>query len=584
MPTGGGKSICYQVPAAVADRTDVVVSPLISLMKDQVDALEACGYPAAALHSGLAEEEKSGVIRQMLAGKLRLLFVAPERLLTPGFLAAARRLNVRAFHIDEAHCISQWGHDFRPEYRRLTELRRSFPDASLHAFTATATPRVRSDIVSQLGLRRPEVLVGRFDRPNLNYQVTPRTDAGRQILEVLGRHQGEAAIIYCISRKDTEETSAYLRSRGIRAAAYHAGLTALERSRTQEAFAAERLDVVVATVAFGMGIDRSNVRCVIHAAMPKSVEHYQQETGRAGRDGLEAECVLLYSRADAIRWGFVFDKSEASPAVIAAQQALLRDMRNLCESQVCRHAALSRYFGQKYESAGCGACDVCVPPLRPAAPPDRARVAEDGWAGVDRDLFEQLRSLRTIVAGERGLPAYIVFSDATLRDLARIRPQTLSEMRRVRGIGERKLADLGQRFLDEVRRYCEEKGIPPPATALPVDTRQGRQPPLSSALNLTKRRAFDMFAQGLAVADIAQRLGRANATVAGYLSDYILAERPAAVSAWVSTDVYRRVETAARETGLERLKPIFDALGGEVSYDDIRIVAGHLRAMEGQAS
>ena len=298
LPTGGGKSLCYQVPPLVAQRTDIVVSPLISLMKDQVDALKACGYPAAALYSGVSDGDRREIEARAAAGQFRLLFVAPERLLTPGFLSLAKRINVRAFAIDEAHCISHWGHDFRPEYRRLAALKEHFPEASVHAYTATATDRVRQDIVAQLGLRTPRVLVGRFDRPNLIYRAVPRNDLEVQLLDVIRRHAGEAVIIYCISRADTERTAAALQARGIKAAAYHAGLDALSRTRTQDDFATEKLDVVVATVAFGMGIDRSNVRCVIHAALPKSVEQYQQETGRAGRDGLEAECVLFFSSAD----------------------------------------------------------------------------------------------------------------------------------------------------------------------------------------------------------------------------------------------------------------------------------------------
>ncbi|MBV8771682.1 MAG: ATP-dependent DNA helicase RecQ, partial [Deltaproteobacteria bacterium] len=302
MPTGGGKSLCYQVPPAVAERTDVVVSPLIALMKDQVDALRACGYPAAALHSGMSPAELRAIEQQLVAGPHHLIFVAPERMLTPRFLQLAAQLQVSSFAIDEAHCISHWGHDFRPEYRQLSELRSRFHDASIHAYTATATPRVRADIVEQLRLENPAVLVGSFDRPNLIYRIFPKQDINSQVAEVLRRHADEAAIVYCITRKETEEQAHYLVTQGIRAAHYHAGMEAEARRVTQDRFAAEEIDVIVATVAFGMGIDRSDIRCVIHSALPKSIEHYQQETGRAGRDGLPAECVLFYSAADVIRW------------------------------------------------------------------------------------------------------------------------------------------------------------------------------------------------------------------------------------------------------------------------------------------
>jgi ATP-dependent DNA helicase RecQ len=308
MPTGGGKSLCYQVPPELAQRTDIVVSPLISLMKDQVDGLRECGYAAAALYSGMPLHAVQETEEQVAAGRYRLVFVAPERLLTARFLQLIAPLQVRAFAIDEAHCISQWGHDFRPEYRQLTELKTRFPQASIHAYTATATLRVRADIIEQLRLKKPLELVGTFDRPNLVYRIIPRIDARAQVLEALRRHPRQAAIVYCLSRNDTETMATALKADGLRAACYHAGMEADARRQTQEAFSSEALDVVAATVAFGMGIDRSDVRCVIHAAMPKSIEHYQQETGRAGRDGLEAECVLLYSSADVLRWESLIEK------------------------------------------------------------------------------------------------------------------------------------------------------------------------------------------------------------------------------------------------------------------------------------
>src|SRR5438876_719012 len=364
MPTGGGKSLCYQVPPELAQRTDIVVSPLISLMKDQVDGLRECGYPAAAIYSGMPPDDVQKTERDIAAGRYRLVFVAPERLRTPRFLQLIERLQVRPFAIDQAHCISHWGHDFRPEYRQLAELKTRFPNASVHAYTATATERVRADIIEQLRLQDPSVLVGAFDRPNLVYRIVPRVDAEAQALEVLRRHPGEAAIVYCISRKDAESMAESLRDEGLRAACYHAGMDADERRKTQDAFAAEEIDVVAATVAFGMGIDRSDVRSVIHAAMPKSIEHYQQETGRAGRDGLEAECVLLYSAADAMRWESLIEKSAAeaaaAPEIIAASRNLLDQMRRFCTGVHCRHRMLSEYFGQAFSNPECDACDVCL--------------------------------------------------------------------------------------------------------------------------------------------------------------------------------------------------------------------------------
>ena len=368
MPTGGGKSLCYQLPPLVSESTDVVISPLVALMKDQVDALEAIGYPAAAIHGGMSPEERAAVRDRLAAGELRLLFTAPERLVNSGLIDLLARVGVKRFAVDEAHCISQWGHDFRPEYRQMAVLRDHFPTASIHAFTATATPRVRDDIARQLNLRDPALLVGTFDRPNLVYRVVPRTDRVAQTLTILGRHRGEASIVYCISRKETDQLAARLAAEGLLARPYHAGLNAKERHRTQEAFARETIDVVVATVAFGMGIDRSDVRLVLHTSLPKSLEAYQQETGRAGRDGLAAECLLLYSSADVFSWESLVRKSAAESdldpdeqeRLIASQAEHLHAMRRYAQAARCRHAALSEYFGQSYSAPSCGACDVCL--------------------------------------------------------------------------------------------------------------------------------------------------------------------------------------------------------------------------------
>jgi ATP-dependent DNA helicase RecQ len=682
MPTGGGKSLCYQVPAELAQRTDIVVSPLISLMKDQVDGLRECGYPAAALYSGMPADAVRDTERHIAAGKFRLVFVAPERLLTARFLTLIERLQVRAFAIDEAHCISHWGHDFRPEYRQFAELKTRFPQASVHAYTATATERVRADIVEQLRLKNPALLVGTFDRPNLVYRVVPRVDARRQVLEVIRRHAGQAAIVYCISRKDTEAMAEDLRDNGVRAAHYHAGMEANERRKTQDAFAAEQIDVVAATVAFGMGIDRSDVRCVIHAAMPKSIEHYQQETGRAGRDGLEAECVLFYSAADAIRWESLIEKSAADAAapaeVIAASQQLLAHVRRFCTGLRCRHQTLSEYFGQPYSTQGCGACDVCLnevegvadatvtaqkilscvaragerfgaehivdvllgantervrrwqheklstyglmkdtgrkaltnmlyqlldegllertaeerPVLRlndaswsvlrgqrtvqllqpKTAGVTKTRVDEESWEGVDRGLFESLRELRRAVADERGVPAYVVFGDATLRDLARVRPGSPAALLNVRGIGERKLADLGPRFLQHISTYCR-------AHQLPLDAAVGDRPrrERKRSQSDTKYAAFDLFAKGSTVEQISAATGRAAGTIWGYLAEFVETKRPERLDAWVPPKTYRTVADAVKDVGAAYLKPLFERLGGRVPYEHIRVVVAHLQ-------
>jgi ATP-dependent DNA helicase RecQ len=372
LPTGGGKSLCFQAPAVVAAEhgdgrrgVALVVSPLISLMKDQVDGLRVDGVAAAYLNSTLTPAERDAVIAGIRADECRLLYVSPERLVGEGgdrLRRMLRECGVRFIAIDEAHCISQWGHDFRPEYRQLGRLRDEFAGVSMHAFTATATERVRRDIVSELRLREPILLVGAFDRPNLTYRVLRRADLRRQVLRVLARHEGEAGIIYCLSRREVEETADWLSGEGYRAVPYHAGLPDEMRARHQEAFLNEQVDIVVATVAFGMGIDRSNVRFVIHAGAPRSPEHYQQESGRAGRDGLPAECVLIYSNGDFLRWRQLLD---ASGELTDTVRALMRDMERYASGTRCRHRSLVEYFGQAFDAPNCGACDWCLKELDP---------------------------------------------------------------------------------------------------------------------------------------------------------------------------------------------------------------------------
>ena len=576
LPTGGGKSLCFQAPALVRPGFTLVVSPLIALMKDQVDGLRESGVAAGMLTSAQSAAERRLVHEALERRELKLLYAAPERLVLDGFLARLVTLGLESIAVDEAHCISHWGHDFRPEYRMLGELRAEAPGVPIQAFTATATEKVRHDIVTQLGLRDPLVLVGPCDRPNLTYRVQPRSELLRQALAVIERHRGEAGIVYAISRKDVEELAADLAKAGVRAAAYHAGLAPDVRTRVQERFLNEDLDVVVATVAFGMGIDRTDVRFVLHAALPKGLEQYSQETGRAGRDGLASECVLLHSGADFFSWKTLLERSHAEaqasgsgadPAQLAGALARLGEMRNFATRLVCRHRQLVEHFGQRLEARDCGACDVClgeiesVPEgttlaqkilsavvkvgqrygaghvadvLRGAATAALARAGHDqlstygllrghgvaeirGWidqlvgldllrivgdrypvlivspAGaevlkgqrevnlfawpearptarrarrasaelddelegveVDAGLFEDLRTLRRELARERGVPPYLVFNDRTLKELAARRPRDAAEFRRIKGVGDKKAAELGPLFLARIAAH-----------------------------------------------------------------------------------------------------------------------------------
>ena len=575
LPTGGGKSLCYQAPAIHLDRLAVVVSPLIALMKDQVDGLREQGVAASYLNSSQSREERAAVYRALAADRVRLLYVAPERLTAPGFTDALVRGRPAFFAIDEAHCISQWGHDFRPEYRELSLLKARFAGVPVHAYTATATPAVREDIVAELRLTDPCILVGRFDRPNLIYRVQARTDRLAQVLGAINRHRGEAGIVYCIRRSEVDEVAAALARRGLRALPYHAGLTDADRKKHQDAFLEERADIVVATVAFGMGIDRSNVRYVVHAGMPKSLEHYQQEAGRAGRDGLAAECLLLWSGADYGLWKSILEQ-EAAVAPGALRK--LGQMLAFCQDVACRHRALVTYFGEDGQPGRCEACDVCLGevaaaddgpqiaarilagaaelrgrfgaahladvltgaatekiramhheklgcygglgeasksevrtwidqligqgllarsdaefptvtvtangarvlrgeetagPLSRTPRPVRARAAssarqttaatldeprrpgESVGEAYDHALFDQLRTLRRSLAQERGVPPYLVFSDVSLRDMARRRPRTSAEFLAVKGVGEWKSEEYGARFLAVIRSFVE---------------------------------------------------------------------------------------------------------------------------------
>jgi ATP-dependent DNA helicase RecQ len=377
LPTGGGKSLCFQAPAVVDAGSDrpgpacrglaLVISPLISLMKDQVDGLRVDGVAAAYLNSTLLPYERDEVLASVREDRCRLLYVSPERIAGDGSQGLRRMLQqagLRFIAVDEAHCISQWGHDFRPEYRQLGRLREDFPGVSFHAFTATATERVRRDIVTELRLQQPLELVGSFDRPNLVYRVLRRGNLHGQLLTILARHERESGIVYCSSRKEVEALAEWLKGEGRSAVPYHAGLADEVRSRHQEMFLDERVDIVVATVAFGMGIDRSNVRFVVHAGAPRSPEHYQQESGRAGRDGLPAECVLIYAGSDFVRWKQML---EGNGEWNESARTLLRDMERYAAGMRCRHQSLVEYFGQPYERAGCGACDWCLKELDPVA-------------------------------------------------------------------------------------------------------------------------------------------------------------------------------------------------------------------------
>jgi len=362
MPTGGGKSLCYQLPALRLDGLTLVVSPLIALMKDQVDALRSNGIPAAFINSSLPFAELLRVQEQAVQGDLKILYVAPERLALPAFQSLLARLKVSLVAVDEAHCISVWGHDFRPDYRRLGELRKSLPGVPFLALTATATERVRRDILDQLYLNQPRQFIASFNRANLNYSVLPKNkDSFEVLVEHLQKHRGESSIIYCTSRNDTESMSARLRTNGFDAQPYHAGLENDVRRQTQENFIRDRVSIIVATIAFGMGIDKPNIRLLVHYDLPKSLEGYYQETGRAGRDGLPSDCVLLYNYGDAAKQEFFIEQVEDEAERRNARQKL-GQVVEFCQLQSCRRKYILHYFGEAWDKENCGGCDFCLVP------------------------------------------------------------------------------------------------------------------------------------------------------------------------------------------------------------------------------
>jgi ATP-dependent DNA helicase RecQ len=572
LSTGGGKSLCFQLPALLKEGMAVVISPLISLMKDQVDNLKDMGIPACYLNSSLSTEQQKSAIEHIEKDKIKLLYLSPERLQNEETMNLLSSVKLSFFVIDEAHCISQWGHDFRENYRKLRLIKERFKSVSVHGFTATATKEVQSDIMVQLGLVNPKIHIGQMDRPNLTYRVTPRKQILKQIMGVLTKHADEAGMIYCLRRKEVDAISEDLKNSGIDNVRYHAGMSDEERHIAQEKFAREEVNIIVATIAFGMGINRSNIRFVIHAGMPKSIEHYQQENGRAGRDGLPAFCYMFYGGAD-YQLGRLFAEESSEREMLMKK---LNNIYNFCNRPQCRHKVLVNYFGQDYEKRSCDACDYCLNELemvndalivgqkilscvvkvrqehygfgaghivdvlkgkltekiermghqnlstfgimqeeseifirhmieqlvgqgflfregefstlsvtdsgkqllhgkvspilaKPLLATKKKEVARKAieirdkeWAEIDQGLFQILRKKRIELALKRGVPAYIIFSDKTLRDMAAKKPVTKEAFSDIYGVGQNKLKSYADIFINIIKVNSGNTPLYPP--------------------------------------------------------------------------------------------------------------------------
>jgi len=663
MPTGGGKSICFQIPALTMDGTAVVVSPLIALMKDQVEGLRGNGAPAACINSMLGPTQVREVEDDLLAGRVKLLYVSPEKLVSQGFQPLLKRLKISLFAIDEAHCISAWGHDFRPEYTQLKFIKEQYPDVPVLALTATADKLTRKDIALQLQLHDPVVFIASFDRPNISMTVRPGQRRFEQIAEYLKKRPGQSGIIYCLARRTCEEVAEKLNTRGFKAAAYHAQMSPQDRNRVQEDFINDRVPVICATIAFGMGIDKSNVRFIIHYNLPRNLEGYYQEIGRAGRDGLPAEALLFFSYQDVMTYRQMFEEGEASAEQKELKIAKLNRMYQFAEAPVCRRKTVLHYFGEAYDKS-CGNCDVCrnppqqfdgttaaqkaisavlrteekvginmlidilrgsqrreifqagydkiktygagreysneewlfllsqllhhglieiaydennclkateagravvfsQHPVRLALPPKpEEKAAERATAqrqpsrsAVLRDeLFERLVALRRQVGQQQGVPPYLIFSDATLEEMAQKRPVTDADMLYVNGVGERKLQLYGDTFIAEIRRFVREK------------SGEGHNVPGSTYL-LT----WDLFQQGRPIEEIARLREISPITVISHLATMYERGELVDISRWASPEALDLVQ-GALDLFEEpyQLKEIFEHFGQRFSYEAIR--------------
>lgn len=668
MPTGGGKSVCFQIPAIMRDGLTVVISPLIALMKDQVEALRVNGVNAAFLNSSLSSAEQDQVMWQAKIGELKLLYIAPERLFSGNTFEFLREWNVSLFAIDESHCISSWGHDFRPEYRQLSALKKYFPHVPVIALTATADRVTRRDILKQIGIEEAQTFVASFDRPNLSLNVLPGRGRIQQIQTFLRKHNGQAGIIYCLSRKGTETVAASLQKAGFEAEFYHAGLASEKRSKVQEQFLRDDIQIIVATVAFGMGIDKSNVRWVIHYNLPSNVESFYQEIGRAGRDGSPSDTVLFYSYMDIITRQEMIANSDQSEEQKELLNAKLNRMKQYAEADICRRRILLSYFNEAVDQ-DCGNCDVCRNPrsrfdatviaqkalsgiartkekvamgmlidilrgsrnknvlqygydklptfgvghdlggeewaeyisqllnsgvmdiaydeahsfkLNPASqqvlygkrkvelvrfiPLSERKAKEEAQLPKEKPkqeiirdaLFERLRTLRKQIADRMGVPPYVVFTDATLSEMAQKRPVSEAQMKAISGIGTERFRNYGETFIKEIVDFA----------------RENTKPGTRVAKGMTYVETWELFKAGYSLKVIAEKRDLNPVTIISHLVKLKEDGHEINLKALIDPNVYKIIVTAAQEISIRRdepLKPLFEMLNEKYDYGQIKL-------------